>query len=315
MPLERFPLCCFPLVIMHNTNPINYRPLQTITNLLNTFPVQPPLRKSQGERTIPLGIEIEVPWRAYYPDLWIEGFPNVDPVVLDRISQECTLREKELLPNLVLAQQCGIPSGADKYWEFAFDPVTDVSILINQLDILKANKLMPQGKHSLHITIGGIKPTVDMYYVAMILEAFACDTNRIKSAFSITNTSKGWARKGRAGLFEKQGSHDLQHGYEYGVEIRMLCTPDTSEKMFLLLNDAQSLSELVSDPSSQLPTSSWHKLKKQLMSILIYYELPASNWNRPSENQTLWNHIANVYPELSRDVRSAACTSGLISSV
>lgn len=294
---------------------INERPLSTITNLLKAFPAQCSLiEMGKNNRSIPIGIEIEVTWRSYFPDLWVENFPYATPKVMERITEECKRREALLLPKLVKATECGIPSGADKYWEFAFDPVTDVAILINQVHILQENYLLPaRDKHALHITIGGMRPSAHAYFIAMILEAYACDGKRILTGmdtYGLINLSKGWARKGRAGLFEKQGDHDMQHGFEYGTEFRLLYTPPTLTQLHYLLDRAQFLSEVSLDYHHPLH-GDWIKLVIELRRILWGLNLPDCNWGRPHENRELWERVAENFPVLAALTKDAFERSSL----
>lgn len=127
---------------------INQVPLATTVNLLREFPSKLPQRQPIL-RNVPVGIEVEVPWKAYFPDLWVEGFPKIDPDKLAEITAECAIREKSLVPRLMRSQDCGVKRGADRYWEFAFDPVTDVGIACDHVEIwrLYAQQL-PSIQHS-----------------------------------------------------------------------------------------------------------------------------------------------------------------------
>jgi len=279
-------------------NNINDIPLQTTSNLLNAFPSNLQ-KRDPWPRKVPVGIEVEVPWRGYFPDLWVDGFPNVDEETLARITEECTKREETLIPKLRKTQECGVKRGADKYWEFAFDPVTDVRITCDHVEILRQHNLIPEGPHSLHITFGGLRATRDMHYVAMILECFACSPERILSGFHPTSEAQsvGWARKGFAGLFEKTGSHDLLHGYQYGCEIRLLTLPQTDDELFYLLDIGQCFAVLALNKDPM-----WTRIRDTLKMILLKNGLPDENWKKPHINPELWKDVAEKWPAVQAKV-------------
>lgn len=286
---------------------MNVEQRATVARLLEAFPVQPPLYEPNRILSLPIGIEIEVPWRAYFPDLWVEGFPNIPDIQLEAITQICKEREKVLLPKLMKTVECGVPSGADKYWEFAFQPVTDISITVNQVAILQANDLIPPGNHSLHITFGGLRVTKDMYYVAMALESMACDGPRIMAGFHpwMTSMSHGWARKGFAGLFEKEGSHDLQHGYDFGAEIRLLYLPSDSEGLFQLLDYAQVMGDYVASAQAGNRLPEWDRFIERATQIIVDNGLPNRNWRKPHLEPEVWTKFAELLPGMSGDIRWA----------
>jgi hypothetical protein len=285
---------------------INQKPLETVQNLLNAFPNRPELHPQYIDREVPLGIEIEVPWRAFFPDLWVEGFPNVDEQTLAQISEQCSVREAILIPMLCKTVECGVNKGADKYWEFAFDPSTDISITCNQVEILRVNNLIPPGNHSLHITFGGLRANADVVYMAMALEAYACDQNRILAGFHPSKVmSTGWARKGYAGVFEKEGVHDVQHGYQYAAEIRLLYLPSTGDQLFTLLDLAQRLAECVRLTQAGHHVDQWQLFKQRAKQILVEHGLPPKNWKKPHMEPDVWQRFGQHLPSISRLVQQA----------
>lgn len=256
---------------------------------------------------MPIGIEVEVPWKAYFPDLWVEGFPNVESHILSDISVQCTEREKDLIPRLMLTEKCGIKRGGDRYWEFALDPVTDVGIACDHIAILRQHNLIPPGKHSLHITFGGVRVTRDMYYVAMCLEALACSPDRILRGFHPTspNLSHGWARKGYAGLFEKEGSNDVQHGMEYGSEIRLLWLPDTDEQLYSLLSIAQLLAMRVQRAQTTGEQCHiWLSVMQDCKAVLSENGLPDRNWKKPHQDPNVWRVFADRLPAIQQRIKT-----------
>lgn len=246
-----------------------------------------------------------MPWRAYFPDLWVEGFPNVSDDEMSRITRECEIREATLLPKLRKTIECGINRGCDRYWEFALDPVTDHSILVNQVAILRMNGLIPGDTNSLHITLGGIRVDRYAYYVAMVIEALSTSPHRVLSAFMSDNQSKGWGRKGKAGVFEKEGSHDMQHDYNYGTEIRMGQVPADDKMLDLMLDIAQQMGEqiLYVQQGIQSYKRDFDQFIGELTSILHHVGLPDTNWKNPHTEPQLWNHYAEVLPSLREPVK------------
>lgn len=288
-------------------NTINEVPQATTANLLREFPANLPAR-SRISRAVTIGIEVEVPWKAYFPDLWMDGFPNVGHEDLVRITTECNRREKTLIPLLMKTQECGIKRGADRYWEFAFDPVTDVSIACDHVEILRQHNLIPEGRHSLHITFGGVRVSKEMYYVAMCLEAIACSPDRVVSGFNPKSPllSQGWARKGMAGLFEKEGDHDIMHDMQYGTEIRLLWLPDTDAQLFSLLTIAQVMTDnALRVQRGETPTSMWKDVVQQCKQALLDAGLPDRNWKRPNLEPEVWRQFADKLPEIQWHIRQS----------
>lgn len=284
---------------------INKHPLETVDRLVEQFKYTGPLLPASVNRSVPVGVEVEVAWRSFFPDLWVEGFPNVDSTTLAKITNQCTVRERELIPRLMQTVECGVQRGTDRYWEFAFAPVLDVSIVVNQIAVLRHAQLIPPGQHSLHITFGGIQPSRDVYCVLMILEAFASTPERIMSAFHPTDADRSvtWGKKGRAGIFEKTGSHDLMHGYEVGSEVRTLLLPEQSNLM-CVLTAAQRLIELVHQAQVGKRPPILRHINDRCSTILARYGLPDVNWERPHQRPDVWRRWIDAFDPISSDVRA-----------
>lgn len=282
---------------------INDRPIQTLQNLRTRFSPEPLNSFETAERTVPIGIEIECNWRSYFSDLWVEGFPNVDADTLARISTECSEREKILLPRLMETVDLGVPKGADRYWEFAFDPVTDIGIVVEQAMILQRQGLIPLGhQHSLHITVGGINLTKDAHYMAMVLEAISSSPARILSAFHPNSQqSVGWARKGNAGMFLKEGSHDLQHGYEFATEFRILHIEKTTD-LYFILNAAQLMAEMIHKCQQGEQCDDWKFIVTSCKEVLADFKLPDRNWGKPHLNSEIWRDFAFHFESIKRSI-------------
>lgn len=273
-----------------------------LKSLHEAFPhVAPQQQHTSKIRNVSIGIEIECSWKSYFPDLWVEGFPNIDRTLLQSITDECATREKTLLPLLQKTSDCGIKRGADKYWEFAFPPVHDPSITCSQVQFLKDAKMIPPGKHSLHITIGGLKLNKNAVYLATLLESFSCSPERIMQGFhpSYPDTSSAsWGRKGQAGCFEKIGSNDLQGDCEFATEIRTLVLPETTEHLLSILEFAQDRAEEIITKNPN-----WNKYFNLVKTLLTKYDLPDTNWQKPHEDPTSWRKYAECYQAFSSDIR------------
>ena len=134
-----------------------------------------------------IGMEVEVPWRAYFPRLWEEfglsrGFAALSPAEAVALTEACALEEKELLPRLRLSQACGVPRGNDRYWEFAFDPCQDWRLPCAQAELLSAAGLLPRdGEGSLQVTLGGIRAGAGAQALARLLEALSSSPGRIEA--------------------------------------------------------------------------------------------------------------------------------------
>lgn len=267
----------------------------TISKLCNTF------QKSYTPRpdiivSNSIGIEIEIKFKALFPELHKkhftsnQAFYNLNIEQRKDINQEITEAEKDILPLFEQTIDCGIPKGLDKYWEFAFNPVHNLTLLVYQIDVLRQVGLIPDGRHSLHITIAN-KPGKDLYWVLALLELLHCDKERIKSGFSIKpNESATWAKKGDGGILIKN-FNDLIDS-EHGVELRTLQFNGNLEdlsKMFY------TLSQLL-----QKENNNAFKIKEEFLKL----GLPDRKWENPHKNPETWKAYINHFEYLSNIAKS-----------
>lgn len=298
------------MLIMVVCQMINERPLKILDQLQRVFlpadqhfswPVAP-----VQQYQVPLGIEIEVPWRAYFPDLFVAGFPNVSADEMARITVECSRREAVLVPKLEHTVACGLQKGKDRYWEFAFDPVTNAEILVQQINVLQKAGLCPSGAHSLQITFGGLRITRDVYYLALILESLCCSPERILQGFHPTNLYgvHGWSKKGIAGVHQKMGACNLLHGYGIAVEIRTLQMPETLEGLRHLFRVAHHYGEQIRQKQEYESVPAWDRLVTDLSGILKSHGLPDENWRAPHQRPEVWKRFAFELPLLSQKVET-----------
>lgn len=239
----------------------------------------------------------------------MEGFPDIDPDRLQQITDECTIREATLLPKLRKTVSCGINRGNDRYWEFALDPVFDVALISTQVEILKESGLIPGDTNSLHITLGDIKTSRYVYYIAMVMEALSCTPERITTAFpnGVSTSAKGWARKGYAGVYQKRGTYDMQYGYYYGAEIRLAQVPGTVAELHQMLDIAQRMAVQVDMIQRGVMSSKYwfDTFISHLASILHRAGLPDSNWRNPHMNPDVWEVFVEALPSMKQPVLDA----------
>jgi hypothetical protein len=270
---------------------------ETISNLEREFGHQ--AHQFDGlNSTFSIGIEIEVKFKYFFPELHKKYFSNIKEYLAleyaekTAIKTEISSHEKELLEKLHKTVDCGIPHGLDRYWEFAINPSHNVSLLCQQVDVLNQSGLLPKGLHSLHINIGDIKHTPRMYWVLMALELIFCTKERIKSGFSdnFHYMSASWAKKGDGGILVKN-YNDLKES-EFGIELRTLQFSGSSHELYEIL---KTLCFFISGGDTILTS-----LKKESLSL----GLPNSNFGKPHTNPEVWKKYIDNFDYLSKFIKS-----------
>ncbi len=166
---------------------------QTVCNLQDAFNRIPSFRFDNVCK-YSIGIEIEIKFRHAFPDVFKSHVLTNNLEAINDI-----IKDKEALYFKTI--ECGIPLGADKYWEFSFTPVHNTSLLVDQIEILSYANLIPSGDHSLHITIGGIDKSEKSYWILRIMELLYIKKERV--------ISMNWNKKGLGGILER-----IYQGYE-----------------------------------------------------------------------------------------------------
>ena len=198
---------------------------------------------------VSMGLEIETPWSAHFPELWerfglsARSVGSLPPEELEELSAACAEREAVLLPRLLQTVACGVPRGNDRYWEFAFAPARDPALLAEIIRLLSRSGLLPRRKPlSLQITLGGVRADEDAQELALLLTALCAPASRLRLGIEQTRTAihTGWARKGSSGVHEKQ-AHELSHGALFACEIRPLLLPVSDADASALLRVASEL--------------------------------------------------------------------------
>lgn len=263
---------------------------ETISNLKSLLKIEVEEKPSLTS-IFPIGAEIEVKFRYYFPEIfvkyfegkkWYEYSDDDKTLISNLISEE----EKYLLPLLEATVTAGIPRGNDRYWEFSFTPVNDLTLLYYQIEILKNANLIPKGEHSFHLTIGGIKPNKKIYHVLMVLDLLFLKKERILSGYDFNKNINGtWAKKGRAGVLIKN-SNDLIDANE-GTEFRTLCIYDDTD-VYLLL---KTLHHLLYGDSQDLINKVLNKMNS--------YNLPDKNWENIHKNFDIWLRYSEKFDTLA----------------
>lgn len=239
-----------------------------------------------------IGVELEIKFKYLFPELHEKYFLNIDAfnALTDEersvINKEIGDAEKFILERFNKTIECGIPKGLDKYWEFSFTPVYNLALIIHQVDILIQTGLIPEGKHSFHITIGGAEIKPEMYWNLLILELLFCDKERIASGFSVYDgRNAAWAKKGEGGILIKN-QFDLVEETQ-GVEFRTLYLDTNKNNLPLLLI---ALKDLLNNEFDLIET-----VKLEVMSL----GLPDRNWRRPNTQLKIWKKYIENFDNLS----------------
>lgn len=269
-----------------------------------------PSSNNNYQALCPIGIEIEVKWRDYFPQLWDKYLKNtpykeLTPEQQQALTLECTLLEKELIPLLEATVECGVEKGADKYWEFAFGPATQMHLIINQVKVLQEVNLIPSGDHSLHITIGNLTDNKDSYYMLLLLEMLFSTKERIATGFhkDNVNLSGTWSRKGMGGLFVKDSS-DLKYGYTKAIELRTLQLSNNTD-IENILNLTSYLSDINYNKMQKIQTEEnklWDTWRDGAIEILVKNNLIDSNWKKPNLSAQYWHNYINQFDNLSQQL-------------
>lgn len=282
----------------------NVDPLATtvFNNLQTAFPCE--VNSDLTYKTInTIGIEVEVKWRDYFPALHSrflldKTYSQLSEAEQDELTTLCNVEEASLLPKLKQTVTCGLSNGADKYWEFAFNPVNDISITDRQVSLLQAHKLIPAGQHSLHITIANMRVNIDSYMLAMMLEMISCSPDRIKQGFNKINPkmSAAWGRKGYAGVYQKD-FNDLVNSAQIATEFRMPVL-DTDRSFPQLIEVAAKYGDIAIDAQNGRGTKEWSSLKKDLVKVLTSRGFPDNNWSKPNLNPGVWLKFATEFEHI-----------------
>jgi hypothetical protein len=265
-----------------------------------------------------IGLEIEVPHSAYFPELWARWslhsrrVSDLSRADLDAFGSELSTLETPLRERLELSAACGIPRGNDRYWEFSMEPVHDLGIAWEQVELLGAAGILPRSRRqALQATLGSLRPTADAYYLAMALEALHVEPERLVAGARQAHHKTiftGWGRKGSSGILQK-GPADLQHGATHAIELRALQLPrltqDWEAMARLLCHGANALMDLQAARLSH--EASWlARLRAACESALSTRGLPLANWWRTGPEGGIdlrsWERFAAALPSIAVEI-------------
>lgn len=257
---------------------------------------------SKHGEIITIGVEVEVRWRSYFPELWknhLEGkvYSELSYDEKELLTKLCDAEEAILLPKLKATERLGIPKGKDKYYEFALEPAHHPSVIWYELELLKAANLIPDNmKHSLHITLGGMEANKDAYLMLMCLELLGySSTERLCSA-AVTDKAVLWGRRGRAGIRERE-SYQMKLGKTTGIELRTLELPTDQKEIEYLLFITWMMANYIKN-KDRYPA--WNNVVLELEGIAENNNIDISkNWGRPYENPEVWIDFANKIPHIN----------------
>jgi hypothetical protein len=285
----------------------------TVTRLADAFGVR--ARPYIGRQiSVPMGIEVEVRFHAFFPEIhrkYLSGrsFDSLDPAQKAAMSMDTSRAEEVLLPLLQRTVECGVPRGADRYWEFALNPCADTGLITQQLALLRDIGAIPSGyRHSLQITLGGLEAGADTGVLLFATELLHGMPSRIGQAFKqfLDGTPRNWAAKGRGGIFQK-GGRDLIHGYGVATELRTLELPDDLDATLALLDDVAAGAEILHRAGDGEPQArkSWDAFKLVAYESILSHGLPIANWRKPHQEPEIWERYIEVFDALCADIRPA----------
>jgi hypothetical protein len=238
---------------------------------------------------VSIGLEIEVPHSAYFPELWarwqLHGrrVADLEPQALAQFGRELAELEQPLRTRLAQTVACGVPRGNDRYWEFSLEPVCDLGLAWEQVELLTASSVLPRDRrHALHATLGDVRRTSDVYYLAMVLEILHVQPGRIGAGVAATRERifTGWGRKGLSGVFEK-GQSELRAGAAVAVELRTLQLPQGRDEWVSMAGLLRAGADAIANRQAghvDEHTEWFGDVRAAADEALATCGLPANNW-------------------------------------
>lgn len=243
-----------------------------------------------------VGIEVEIKFKYFFPELYEKYFKNnswkhysveEQQIINEEINEEENrIGIKRKLNTTV---ELGIVKGMDCYWEFALDPVNDLSLIRTQLQLLKDLKLLPNGNHSLHITIGNKVKNENIHWSLLLCELLLSSPERIATGFDIDKRAT-YFRKGESGLLEKRWRLvDCPSAIEFRslelvVDDDISITIDKLKYIHKILND----NNFLNDETNRC------KL------IFGQYNLPNINWKNYKDSPDIWNKYYENFDNIKK---------------
>lgn len=196
------------------------------------------LRETHPSRYTPsLGIEIEIREEAVIPPEERFHYKNHSELeALSDAEQESYYLKirnhdylvKELRNPYYKTKEAGIPSGFDKFWEFAHRPVKYYATLSREVQALMELGLLNQTyqKYPLHLTVGGIaargKDRGETFLLARVLEGTGWSTRERRLLRTYYAKKETWTCKGIGGVKDRHefDQRKLELGTKEAAEIR-----------------------------------------------------------------------------------------------
>lgn len=280
-----------------------------LRRLQDRFGLQPlPVTPMPCADGVLVGLEVEVPWSAYFPTLWSKYFLNgalsyadMDAFKRAALSTECSVLEAALLPRLEAAVGCGIKRGRDRYWEFVLPPVSDACLSGQMIEFLTEAGLLPRGIFSLHATISGIATRRDAFLMLLLLELLFGRKERVVQG---CRGLGAWARKGDGGIVTK--INNLLYDSPLAYELRTLELPPSREERTVLLSAiARATRCFSSAPCAE-------NIRQQVKELIESNGLPFKPWGSPRSSPEIWERYLENFDSLKSDTRDIALSVGLI---
>lgn len=293
--------------------------VQVLENLIDAFGLGHPdfhgtsaLRKYEEKarkaNDVTIGCEVEVRFKSYFPDLYAKYLEGTSYEKLSNkqklnFSAEVTDAERSLQELLIKSEQCGVPKGKDRYYEFANQPVHHPYTLTVELSLLRDAGLIPEGiKHPLHITIGGLGHSRDVGMMLMTLELLGYTSPERIWDVAVSDKAVAWARKGRAGMRERSAA-ELSLGATKAIELRTLELPETQHGIEELFGLVHRMSSIIAKKDNDRDLMNLLKVWEELEEIGHAHSIDVySNWGRPYDNPHIWIDFANKLPNIDTTV-------------
>jgi hypothetical protein len=272
----------------------NEEALITLERVSNHFGIE--LKRFEPiECNTSIGIEVELTFKSFFPVISEKYFKNKtwDSYTHEEkeiIDEEITIVENTLgvKHRLEKTLELGIKKGRDCYWEFALDPVTDLSIILTQLQLLSDLDLLPDGEHSLHMTVANLENNQETHWIFFLAEMLFSSKKRIETGFS-KDKKLTYFRKGKAGLLLKRWQLvDCKEA----IEFRSLELVIKNRESSITHKKLEYICKIIND--SVFRNSELERCKT-LFSVL---NMPNKNWGNYKDNPEIWDSFSDNYDNI-----------------
>lgn len=272
-----------------------------------------PYKKDEREDRVnknPIGIEIEIKWRYFFPELYEKyiskkSYSELNEQEKVKLTKECDELEKDLIEKFKKTEESGIKRGNDKYYEYIFPPRYNVKGTSELVNILVQNNLIPDGEHSIHVNIGNLRANKDAYYLLLMMELKYSSVDRLKSGFinNHKNMSATYGRKGYGGIFEKDKRY-IELGSEYLSELRTLSYNPKRDDMYEMIKEISYYADIIIDKQNNKENKlikEWDSIKENLEKLLVKNGLVDKNWKKPNLEPEYWEKYIEKYETIKSE--------------